>query len=845
MQRSTKPNRDAKQMNRDSKIMKFSIATFNVRGLTQEYKQEQLSRDITNYNIDICSIQELKIDNSTDTVINNDNRLICFPTGENKSHGNGFIVAKKWSNQVNRYWKVTDRICVLELLTEKSIVYNKGTVKYRAEAQSSTKIKLTKENEADHTVIIINVYAPTSNITKKDKKELRKLYDNLNKLLSDFKKLSTKTVIITGDFNSQVGKSTGAETCLGKYSKGVRNNNGEALINFCESNGLFICNSAFQHPAKHITTWTNRKKDPKTGKMISIYHQIDYIIMYKEQARTLLNARAYAGTETTSDHKLVKSEFEVNWVKLYRKQSKGNKIKYFNTNKLIEDVETRKNYQVQLDREIQKMRREETVETGETWNKLQTVIKQVAENVVGYKEKSKHNKFQDDELEIMSKQQKDLRLVIENTDDVQKVDEMKKKRKSILIKMKEKVKKLEEDVINRIIDEVESARDDAKMFKATKWLNKQKIENPFVHDVEGRNVTNKQAMYNIINKHFKNHFYKEDLETLTPFKEEPKKLQKPFTQTEVSKTIKMMNNNKAPGKDNIPVELIKYAPISVHHVISTALNNIFEKHERTNIGEGILLPLPKPPPKPKVPVTNLRPITLLNISRKILSRMTTLRIEPKINQYLSPSQSAYRRGRSTTDVIWAYRWIIAKVQEYKLKINVIGIDMSSAFDTINRQKLMEILDNILGKDEVRIIRTLLSNPTLEVKVEGAKTEAFGSNTGSPQGDSASGPLFEIYFENALKEVRRAVTNHKNTYNIKDNTSLPDEIIYADDCDFFDQTSRSKKIYKRNSRESSEESKLNSKHQQNRTHNIRKTSRKERARERSMAKSEETRISTRR
>ena len=115
-------------------------------------------------------------------------------------------------------------------------------------------------------------------------------------------------------------------------------------------------------------TWTNRRKDPKTGKMIAIYHQIDYIIMYKEQARTLLNARAYAGTETTSDHKLVKSEFEVNWVKLYRKQSKGNKIKYFNTNKLIEDAETRKNYQVKLDIEIQKMRREEI---EETWNKLQ------------------------------------------------------------------------------------------------------------------------------------------------------------------------------------------------------------------------------------------------------------------------------------------------------------------------------------------------------------------------------------------------------------------------------------------------------------------------------------------
>ena len=29
----------------------------------------------------------------------------------------------------------------------------------------------------------------------------------------------------------------------------------------------------------------------------------------------------------------------------------------------------------------------------------------------------------------------------------------------------------------------------------------------------------------------------------------------------------------------------------------------------------------------------------------------------KVDNYLSPSQSAYRRGRSTSDAIWAYKFI--------------------------------------------------------------------------------------------------------------------------------------------------------------------------------------------
>ena len=235
-----------------------------------------------------------------------------------------------------------------------------------------------------------------------------------------------------------------------------------------------------------------------------------------------------------------------------------------------------------------------------------------------------------------------------------------------------------------------------------------------------------------------------------------------------------------------------------HQEISEVLNNIFEHHNQVNVGEGILVPLPKPWPKPKVPFKKLRPIILLNIIRKVLSRMTIERIEPKISQYLSESQSAYRKGRSTTDVVWAYRWILAKVQEYNIKIYVIGIDMSSAFDTIDRKSLLEILERILDEDEVRIIRVLLSNTKLEVRVDGANISAFVSNIGSPQGDSISGPLFEIYFENALKELRNIVLTYKNRSSIpQGTTSLPEEIIYADDCDFLTTKHEEKKYINEN------------------------------------------------
>ena len=80
--------------------------------------------------------------------------------------------------------------------------------------------------------------------------------------------------------------------------------------------------------------------------------------------------------------------------------------------------------------------------------------------------------------------------------------------------------------------------------------------------------------------------------------------------------------------------------------------------------------------------------------------------------------------------------------------------MSSAFDTIDRQTLLDILREIVEEDELRIIRFLLSETIINTRINGAtKEKPFESNIGSPQGDSLSPVLFSIYLENALKEVR--------------------------------------------------------------------------------------------
>ena len=190
----------------------------------------------------------------------------------------------------------------------------------------------------------------------------------------------------------------------------------------------------------------------------------------------------------------------------------------------------------------------------------------------------------------------------------------------------------------------------------------------------------------------------------------------------------------------------------MHEEISTILNDIFRLNdEEIKIGTGIFLPMPKPK-KPRGPVKNLRPITLLEIIRKILSKIFINRTEKKIDNYISKSQSAYRKSRSTTDIVWAHRWLAAKAQEQEITIHITGIDMSSAFNTLLREELMKIATEIFNEDETRILRVVMSETTLEVKIKEAESQQFQSNIDSPQGDSKSGPLFTLYSDKALRKL---------------------------------------------------------------------------------------------
>ena len=155
--------------------------------------------------------------------------------------------------------------------------------------------------------------------------------------------------------------------------------------------------------------------------------------------------------------------------------------------------------------------------------------------------------------------------------------------------------------------------------------------------------------------------------------------------------------------------------------------------------------------------------------RKILSHITLNRIREAAEKHIGHTQSAYRKGRSTADVIWIHRFNMATSYTTKQEIHVTSFDMSSAFDTISRSQLINTCETFLEQDDVTLIKYLLTNTKMIIKMDNRFGNCSSTSIGPPQGDNLSHVLFSIYLREALKNLPSHLSRK--------------EIIYADDVDF--------------------------------------------------------------
>ena len=321
------------------------------------------------------------------------------------------------------------------------------------------------------------------------------------------------------------------------------------------------------------------------------------------------------------------------------------------------------------------------------------------------------------------------------------------------------------------------------MFRAVWEMTRKPASKLKIQDDSGRVICNAAELNERVTHHFGRQFSDPRVMELPAFTGVPSPLTMPndnfkkITPVEVQRAISKRNSGRTCGHDDLAADLLKSTADLIAPSIATIFNDALEHHEPLDIGKGVVILLQKPG-KPVCPLTSVRPIVLPSALRKTLSLIVLSRIPTKVDNFLSPSQSGFRRGRSTADVVFGYRWLCAKAQRQRIIIEFLCIDLSRAFDTIRRDKLLEVLQSFLDEPELRMIRFLLAATSLEPRLSTVDSHTFASTIGTIQGDSLSLVLFTVFLEAALRDLRSRLPPRPTA-----DDRLPLDVEYADDIDF--------------------------------------------------------------
>ncbi len=227
-----------------------------------------------------------------------------------------------------------------------------------------------------------------------------------------------------------------------------------------------------------------------------------------------------------------------------------------------------------------------------------------------------------------------------------------------------------------------------------------------------------------------------------------------LTYSECFDAIKCMKNNKCPGSDGLPKEFyVKFFPLFGNAFVRL-INNLFHEGVLTESQRyGIISLLFKNRGLPEF-LTNWRPISLLNVDYKIISKCMCLRLRKVIGKLVSIDQTCSVPGRSILDNGHLLRCIIDYVDQKNIPLAIINLDQAKAFDRVSHDFLFSALEAYgFGPGFISWVKLLYNDISSSVLVNGYISDPFSVSRSVHQGCSLSPLLYVLCIEPFAIKIR--------------------------------------------------------------------------------------------
>ena len=573
----------------------------------------------------------------------------------------------------------------------------------------------------DITLKIINIYGPNSDSPE--------FYNNINEI---FINNTCDYVILCGDFNLIL------DPIMDSY-KYQNINNPKArieLLKMIKSHNLSDVYRSFNPNTKRYT-W--RKQNPIKQA------RLDFFLISPELTDIVSEATITSGYKT--DHSMVNISLKLNnfkkgngtwkfncsllancdYVKLINKTIDQEKIKYLPPVYNMDNIHTISDNEIQF-----------TIPDNLF---LETLMMEIRGISIKFSSRIKKNSDQTEKNLVTEINN------IENSFDLESNYEILEQKKIELQKIREK--KLRGEIIRSRVQILNESERPTKYFCALE--NKNYVNKTIKKINKGNNVviTEQNEIMSEICKFYKSLFSNKDhliedidLNTILTDKNirklsetESKSIEQPITLAELSLALKNMKNNKSPGLDGFPADFYKFFWIKLKYFVYRSINLCLNMGElSTTMRQCVITCLPKGE-KPREYLKNWRPISLLNVSYKLISAAVANRLKSILNPIISNTQTGFLAGQSITETTRLIYDIMSHCEVNKVDGLLMLIDFEKAFDSVSWAFLYKVLTFFNFETNIQnIIKTLNKNITSSITQCGYLSEFFPIGRGCRQGE---------------------------------------------------------------------------------------------------------------